>query len=100
IFLSVNYLLDPHTAVALHTADQLASKLNGHPVVFVATPHPPKFPEVIKKALACTDLPAQAQHPSIELAKRRCEQVYLCDHSHLEEALTAAMEYNWKLKNK
>ena len=87
-----NYLLDPHSAVAVCTANKLADKLGDKKVLCLATAHPAKFPDIIKKALNTEDLPEQARHHTIELAKRRCERVYLCDHEHLEKALMHAME--------
>ena len=63
----------------------------------MATAHPSKFPESIKKALETNELPVVAKRPSIENPKRLCEKVYLCDHSHLEEALLNVMETNWDL---
>jgi len=92
IYQTENYLLDPHSAVAVCTANKLADKLGDKKVLCLATAHPAKFPDIIKKALNTDDLPKQARHHSIELAKRRCERVYLCDHEHLEEALMHAME--------
>lgn len=93
-----NYLLDPHSAVAVCTAKRLADKLGTIKTICLATAHPCKFSKTIKQALQTDTLPTQAQHPSIELAKRRCEKVYLCEQEHLEEALMTAMEANWDFK--
>ena len=43
------------------------------------------------------ELPKEAKHSRIEIAKRLCEKVHLCDHSHVKEALIHAMETNWDL---
>ncbi len=99
LYESEDYLLDPHSAVAVCTANKLADKLGDGKILCLATAHPAKFPDIIKKALHCEDLPEQARHHSIELAKRRCEKVYLCEQEHLEEALMHAMESNWDFNN-
>jgi len=44
------YILDPHSAVAVAAAKQLARELP-EPVVMLATAHPAKFPETIEKAI-------------------------------------------------
>ncbi len=97
IYSSENYLLDPHGAVALEAADNLKEKLGKEKLICLATAHPAKFPEIIKKALQTNQLPNAAKHHSIETAKRICEKVHLCDYSHFEEALVHAMETNWDL---
>ncbi len=94
IYHGENYLLDPHGAVALYAADSLREKLGPEKLICLATAHPAKFPEVIKRAIA--KLPGAATHGSIEKAKELCEKVHLCDHKHLEKALTHAMETNWE----
>ena len=94
-----NYLLDPHSAVSVVAADKLKAKLTGKKIICLATAHPAKFPNTIMKALGVDVLPESAKHFSVEAAKSRCEKVYLCHHAHLEEALIAAMEENWDLRN-
>lgn len=42
-------LVDPHTAVALHTARGLRAQ-ELHPIVVLSTAHPAKFPEAVKAA--------------------------------------------------
>jgi len=91
------YLLDPHGAVSLHATDTLREVLGTEKLICLATAHPAKFPEVIKEALQVTTIPKDGVHQSVEIAKRLCEKVHLCDYSHLEEALTHAMETNWDL---
>ena len=44
------YVLDPHSAVGVAAADKLASTLDG-PVVCLATAHPAKFPDAVRKAI-------------------------------------------------
>jgi threonine synthase len=98
IYEDENYLLDPHGAVAVAASDILKDKLGTKKLICLATAHPAKFPDVIRQALGNNrTLPKAAFHNSIEVAKKRCEKVYLCDHSHLEEALVSAMEINWNL---
>lgn len=97
IYISENYLLDPQGAVSLQAADVLKNVLGNEKLICLATAHPSKFPEVIKKALHTDVLPKAATHHSIEETKVLCEKVHLCDYSHLEEALTHAMEANWDL---
>ena len=97
VYNNENYLLDPHGAVSLHATYILKEKLGNEKLVCLATAHPSKFPEVIKKALHTDTLPKEATHNSIEIAKRLCEKVHLCDHTHIEEALIHAMETNWDL---
>ena len=99
IFVNEGYLLDPHAAVAVQATDVLKNTLGSEKLICLATAHPAKFPEVIKKALNTHILPNEAIHPSIEDAKRYCEKIYLCDYTHLEEALTHAIESNWDLTN-
>ena len=99
IYLSENYLLDPHGAVSLIAADSHKEALEDLKLICLATAHPAKFPEVIMQALNRKDLPFQATHYSIENAKSKCEKVYLCDHSHIEEALINIMENDWNLNH-
>ena len=98
IYESENYLLDPHAAVALAAVDVLQDKLGTKKLVCLATAHPAKFPDVMRKALKVQELPDQAKHYSIEDAKTKCEKVYLCDHAYLEKALLDIMESDWNLK--
>ncbi len=63
-------LLDPHTACGVAVAERIG--LGGDPVVCLATAHPAKFPEAIKKATG-EDL---ARHPDIDALANlptRCE---------------------------
>ncbi|MFK7733696.1 MAG: threonine synthase [Pseudomonadales bacterium] len=58
---NTGYLLDPHTATGVYAAQQYAkSNAEGCPVVTLATAHPAKFPEAIRKSGVASgvDLPA------------------------------------------
>ena len=96
---SNSYLLDPHTAVAVAAVNQLVDELDGDVnIICLATAHPAKFPQIIKKCLE-TDgkLPAQAQHISLQQASRVCQQLRLCDIEHLEFALVDAISNNTRI---
>jgi len=95
IYTAEDYLLDPHGAVSVQAATHLKAVLGDEKLICLATAHPSKFPETIKKAIWI--LPTAATHTSIEEAKTLCEKVHLCDHMHLENALIHAMETNWDL---
>ena len=99
-FEAEDYLLDPHTAVSLVVADELNEEIGDHKVLCLSTAHPAKFPGIIRQALNCESLPEAATHPSIEQAKRQCQKGYTADHSHLEEALIQAMEYQCEQNRK
>jgi threonine synthase len=47
-------LIDPHTAVAVAGADQLAAPPAGTPLVILSTAHPAKFPEAVSAATGQT----------------------------------------------
>ena len=56
-YASYNYLIDPHTAVAIEAVDQINEKLNGNTLI-LSTAHPAKFPEIIKDAdLELSEIP-------------------------------------------
>jgi len=48
VHINSGYLLDPHTAVALHVADKYSS--NEIPMITLATAHASKFPKTVQKA--------------------------------------------------
>jgi threonine synthase len=48
VYSTRNYLLDPHTAVALHVARQHCSEET--PMITLSTAHPAKFPATVEKA--------------------------------------------------
>jgi len=91
------YLLDPHGAVSVAAIDCLQDVLPNEKIICLATAHPAKFPDITKRALQTDHLPNAGKHHSIEAAKKKCEKVYLCDHSHLEEALIGMMTERWML---
>jgi threonine synthase len=41
------YLLDPHTATAVHVAER---RLTGSPMIVLGTAHPAKFPDAVERA--------------------------------------------------
>ncbi len=51
VFQECGYVLDPHTAVGVAAARRLMDNLPEGPVVCLATAHPAKFPEAVKKAI-------------------------------------------------
>ncbi len=64
------YVLDPHTAVGVHVAEDFG--LEGDPLVCVSTAHPAKFPEAIREATG----ESVARHPDIDALAglpTRCE---------------------------
>ena len=86
------YLLDPHGAVALAGGMAAAAELPREmKIISLATAHPAKFPEVVRRALNKDDLPAEAIHPSLERAKNHCRRVRLCRGDDLPEALIRSM---------
>lgn len=50
VYKKYGVILDPHTAVGVKVAQELKPRLS-RPVIFLATAHPAKFPETIKRAL-------------------------------------------------
>lgn len=84
------YLMDPHTAVAVVAAEELAGSFpEDTKIVCLSTAHPSKFPDVVRKALG--ELPEQATHESLENARKLCQRVRRCDLNHLAPALKRAM---------
>lgn len=64
------YVLDPHTAVGVHAAQQV--KTIGVPMVCLATAHPAKFGDVVEKAIhKSPDMPSDLAN--IDTMKTRCE---------------------------
>jgi threonine synthase len=60
IYDKYNYVLDPHTAVAVKVGRELAAE---GPLVCLATAHPAKFPDAITEALGREDL---GHHPRVD----------------------------------
>ena len=94
------YLLDPHAAVAVAAAGMLSSEFSPDTkVVCLATAHPAKFPDAIRKALALDGpLPEGAKHKSIEAAKDLFQRCRSCDCTQLTHALRHAMESVAKMR--
>ena len=87
------YLLDPHGAVAVAAAEELSAQFSsGTKIISLATAHPAKFPDIIRKALNLEgDLPYQALHASLQEASTACQNLRLCNYNHLEKALVKEM---------
>lgn len=86
------YLLDPHGAVALSAALNLRDKLApDSKTLCLATAHPCKFPDSIKRALGSQQLPEAAKHSSVEAAKSYCERIYNCQYDHMDVAIRRSM---------
>jgi len=89
-----DYLLDPHSAVAVAAVEELRDKLpKSGKIICLATAHPAKFPDVMKKVLRIKGdkLPEQAIHPSLVTAGKVCQHLRICDFENLEFALVEAM---------
>jgi len=97
VYETEKYVLDPHSAVSVVAIKALQEQISEGKIISLATAHPAKFPDTIKKILKTRELPSTLTHPTIENANKKCQKVYQCDHSHVEEALTAIMENNWDL---
>jgi len=83
------YLLDPHGAVALAAAKQAMSNLPSETkFISLATAHPAKFPDVVRKALNIDDaLPDAAAHSSIQQATGLLQHLRIGDCAFLESGL-------------
>ena len=94
------YLLDPHAAVAVAAVGKLSSEFNPDTkVVCLATAHPAKVPDAIRKALALDGpLPEGAKHKSIEAASDLFQRCRSCDCTQLTHALHHAMESVAKMR--
>ncbi len=83
-----NYLLDPHSAVAVAAARHHRKSVEG-PIVCLATAHPAKFPETIRLALGA--LPLAGAHPSLIEAQTACQRMYICDAAHMQQSIPEVM---------
>lgn len=95
VFEKENYLLDPHAAVAVTAAQNLADQLAPNTkTLCLATAHPCKFPESIKMALEVKSahLPPSAKHPSVENAKNYGQRIYSCDYNNMNIAIRRSMK--------
>ncbi len=59
VYEETGYILDPHTAVGMKGAQEIATKESGA-VVLLATAHPAKFPDAVEKAIGAR--PALPDH--------------------------------------
>ncbi|HID97460.1 MAG TPA: threonine synthase [Thermodesulfobacteriaceae bacterium] len=72
IYQDCGYILDPHTAVGVAAALRLAPDLPEGPAVCLATAHPAKFPDAVRKAIGREpDRPDSLK--GIELKSSRCK---------------------------
>ncbi len=72
IFHEKHYVLDPHTAVGVAAAVRLARDIPECPFVCLATAHPAKFPDAVRKAIGREpDRPAALE--GLEGLRTRCE---------------------------
>jgi len=96
-----DYLLDPHSAVAIAAAKLLEGTLpEKMKIVCLATAHPAKFPDIIRTCLESdSELPEQGRHATLERASKVCQQLRLCDLKNLEFALVDAMTANAQLRS-
>lgn len=95
VYEAEGYLLDPHSAVAVaaahHTKEEIAE---GTKILCLATAHPSKFPDVIRQSLNIENLPAEAQHHSIEVAKEYCQKRYDCHFENMRHTIPNTMRMN------
>ena len=94
VFEKEDYLLDPHAAVAVAAANNVANQLIlNTKTLCLATAHPCKFPDSTKLALGIdlAELPTLAKHPSVEAAKSYCQRIYSCDYEHMRTAVRRSM---------
>jgi len=74
VYKETGYVLDPHTAVGVAAVQRLGPDLPEGPVVCLATAHPAKFPEAVRKAIGKNpERPAALR--GIEDRPRRCERL-------------------------
>jgi threonine synthase len=50
VYVEAGYLLDPHTAVAVHAAKRALRRDRATPMIALATAHPAKFPDAVAAA--------------------------------------------------
>jgi len=93
---NAGYLLDPHSAVAVAAANALKGSLpDSIKVICLATAHPAKFPDIMRKCLDTQSaLPEQLSHSSLEKASKVCQHLRTCDLENLAYALVEAMRTN------
>ena len=87
-----NYLLDPHSAVAVAGAYKARDRISNEiKIVSLATAHPAKFPKTIIKALNTNNLPSEGLHFSIKNASEFCQNLRTCQYDHLSNGLIRSM---------
>ena len=87
-----NYLLDPHSAVAVAGAYKARDRIsNNIKIISLATAHPAKFPKTIIKALNTENLPSEGSHYSIKNASEFCQNLRTCQYKHLSNGLIRSM---------
>lgn len=92
IYETRNYLLDPHGAVAVSAARQLKDTVpENSRIICLATAHPAKFPDVIRRALGASALPDAAGHPDLDRAATLPERLTACNLPDLSSTLTTAI---------
>ena len=74
VFKDVQYLLDPHGAVAVGTARSLKASSYTEPIVSLLTAHPCKFPVALSAAFGANH-PPEAKHPRMEALRGRQKRV-------------------------
>ncbi len=93
LYAQEKYLIDPHGAVALAAVQNMKTQLSGTKLVSMATAHPAKFPDIIKRVFETENrLPEAAFHAAIEAEKLKEERVLSCNHSNMREVVREAME--------
>ena len=87
------YLLDPHGAVAVAGARQAAQhSVTASPIVCLATAHPAKFPEAVRRALNLSGrLPQAATHESVRQAATCLQRLRTGSLDNLGDALKRSM---------
>jgi threonine synthase len=51
VYRESGYVLDPHTAIAVHAARRALARDRATPMIVLGTAHPAKFPEAVEKAI-------------------------------------------------
>ncbi len=93
VFQADDYLLDPHSAVAVAAYEMQKENLSqGSKTLCLCTAHPSKFPATIREALNQENLPQQAVHFSIESSRILCQRFYDCKFDTMYEAVSETMK--------
>jgi len=81
------YLLDPHTAVAVHAARKRLAKSPETPMIVLATAHPAKFPDAVEAATG--ERPRLPAHLTDLMARRETFAVIPNDRAAVEAFIRA-----------